>query len=75
MNERPAEYFERASDEPKLIPVTGAEVRKHGICKGIHKPLGYWRLLCGCMKHPAGVSVVMVDGKWYWKHEAAGESQ
>ena len=48
-------------------PVTAAEVRQHGLCKGKHKGLGYWRLFCGCMEHPEGVSVIRILGMWVWR--------
>lgn len=51
--------------------VTAEQIRQHGVCKGKHKGLGYWKLLCGCMTHPKGVSVIRVNDVWHWKRKQA----
>lgn len=61
------------NQEPQYRPVTGAEIRKYGICKGQHKELGYWKLLCGCIRHATGVSVTRERGQWEWKFENGSE--
>jgi hypothetical protein len=66
MNQRLAEKRELLRNT-SYRAVTAAEVRQHGLCKGKHKGMGYWRLFCGCMTHPKGVSVVQLLGTWVWR--------